>query len=126
MIVGTGVDIVEVARFERFIAERNEALLDRLFTPAERSYCAPRRAAAQHYAARFAAKEAFVKALGMGIREGIGWHDVEVTHDSLDKPLFRFTPTAEARLRERSVVRSHLSLSHDGGLAVAMVILESP
>lgn len=126
MIVGTGVDIVEVARFERFVAERNEALLDRLFTPAEREYCRPRRACAQHYAARFAAKEAFVKALGMGIREGIGWQDVEVTHDSLDKPLFRFTPTAEARLRERNVVRSHLSLSHDGGMAVAMVILESP
>jgi len=125
MIIGTGVDIVEVARFERFVEERNEALLDRLFTPAEREYCRPRRACAQHYAARFAAKEAFVKALGMGIREGIGWQDVEVTHDPLDKPLFRFTPVAEERLKERNVVRSHLSLSHDGGLAIAMVILES-
>ena len=126
MIVGTGVDIVAVARFERFVREGNEPLLDRLFTPAERAYCRPKRACAQHYAARFAAKEAFVKALGMGIREGIGWQDVEVTHDSLDKPLFRFTPVAEARLRERDVVRTHLSLSHDGGMAVAMVILESP
>ena len=125
MIVGTGVDIVEVARFERFVEERNEALLDRLFTPAEREYCRPRKASAQHYAARFAAKEAFVKALGMGIREGIGWQDVEVTHDHLDKPLLRFTPVAQERLRERSVVRSHLSLSHDGGMAIAMVILES-
>ena len=61
----------------------------------------------------------------MGIREGIGWQDVEVTHDSLDKPLFRFSPAAEGRLRERSVARSHLSLSHDGGLAIAMVILEA-
>jgi holo-[acyl-carrier protein] synthase len=125
MIVGTGVDIVEVARFERFVEERNEALLDRLFTPAEREYCRPRRACAQHYAARFAAKEAFVKALGMGIREGIGWQDVEVMHDTLDKPLFRFTPVAQERLRERKIVRSHLSLSHDGGLAIAMVILEA-
>jgi holo-[acyl-carrier protein] synthase len=125
LIVGTGVDIVEVARFQRFVDERNEALLDRLFTPAEREYCRPRRACAQHYAARFAAKEAFVKALGMGIREGIGWQDVEVTHDGLDKPLFRFTPVAQERLRERHVVRSHLSLSHDGGMALAMVILES-
>ena len=125
MIVGTGVDIVEVARFERFVREGNEALLERLFTPAEREYCRPRRASAQHYAARFAAKEAFVKALGMGIREGIGWQDVEVTHDSLDKPIFRFTPVAEARLRERNVLHSHLSLSHDGGMAVAMVILEA-
>jgi holo-[acyl-carrier protein] synthase len=125
LIAGTGVDIVEVARFERFVQEKNEALLDRLFTPAEREYCRPRKACAHHYAARFAAKEAFVKALGMGIREGIGWQDVEVTHDALDKPLFRFTPVAQERLRERQVVRSHLSLSHDGGLAIAMVILES-
>lgn len=125
MIVGTGVDIVEVARFQRFVDEGNEALLERIFTPAEREYCRPRRACAQHYAARFAAKEAFVKALGMGIREGIGWRDVEVTHDSLDKPLFNFTPVAQARLQERRVLRSHLSLSHDGGMAIAMVILES-
>ena len=112
---------MEVARFQRFVDEQNEALLNRLFTPAERDYCRPRKACAQH----FAAKEAFVKALGMGIREGIGWQDVEVTHDSLDKPLFRFTPVAQERLRERNVVRSHLSLSHDGGMALAMVILES-
>ncbi len=119
------MDIVEVARFQRFVDEGNEALLERIFTPAEREYCRPRRACAQHYAARFAAKEAFVKALGMGIREGIGWRDVEVTHDSLDKPLFNFTPVAQARLQERRVLRSHLSLSHDGGMAIAMVILES-
>jgi len=125
VIVGTGVDIVEVARFERFIREKNEALLQRIFTPAEQEYCGSKKNSAQHYAARFAAKEAFVKALGMGIREGIGWQDVEVTHDPLDKPLFRFTPVAEERLKERNVVRSHLSLSHDGGLAIAMVILES-
>ena len=125
MIVGTGVDIVEVARFERFVQEKNDALLQRLFTPAEREYCRVRKACAQHYAARFAAKEAFVKALGMGIREGIGWQDVEVTHDCLDKPLFRFSPAAEERLRERLVACSHLSLSHDGGLAIAMVILEA-
>ena len=114
-----------MVRFERFVTEKNEALLNRLFTPAEREYCRPRRCCAQHYAARFAAKEAFVKALGMGIREGIGWQDVEVTHDRLDKPLFNFTPVALERLREREVVRSHLSLSHDGGMAIAMVILES-
>lgn len=125
MIVGTGIDITAVARFERFIADQNEPLLNRLFTESERAYCRPKKNSAQHYAARFAAKEAFVKALGMGIREGISWHDVEVAHDSLDKPLFRFTPTAEARLQERMVTRTHLSLSHDGGMAAAMVILES-
>ena len=125
MIIGTGVDIVAIARFERFIREDNQALLERLFTPAEREYCRTKRESAQHYAARFAAKEAFVKALGMGIREGIGWQDVAVAHDPLDKPVFHFSAVAQERLRERSVVRSHLSLSHDGGLAVALVILES-
>jgi holo-[acyl-carrier protein] synthase len=125
VIVGTGVDIVAVSRFERFVLENNEPLLDRLFTPDERDYCRPKRSCAQHYAARFAAKEAFVKALGMGIREGIGWHDVAVAHDPLDKPVFRFSAMAEERLRERNVSRAHLSLTHDGGLAVAMVILES-
>ena len=125
MIGGIGVDIVEIARFERFVRENNEALLERLFTLAEHEYCRPKRNSAQHYAARFAAKEAFVKALGMGIREGIGWHDVEVMHDHLDKPLFRFSPVAQERLGERHVVRSHLSLSHDGGAAVAMLVMEA-
>lgn len=125
MIVGTGVDIVAIERFQRFIAEQNEALLNRLFTTGERTYCGGKREAAQHYAARFAAKEAFVKALGMGIREGIGWQDVEVTHDDLGKPLFRFSPVADERLRERRVTGSFLSLSHDGGMAIAMVILEA-
>jgi holo-[acyl-carrier protein] synthase len=124
LIVGTGIDIAEIARFERFVAENNLALLQRLFTPGETAYCRARRLAAQHFALRFAAKEAFLKALGTGLRDGINWLDIEVVNDELGKPLLELSGKAAEYFVAAGGVKCHLSMSHDAGCAVAMVVLE--
>lgn len=124
MIYGIGTDIVAVERFQRFVDENNAALLQRLFTAGERDVCAARKGAAACYAARFAAKEAFLKALGSGLRGGISWQDVEVANDSLGKPELRLSGRAREIFGEKGLSAAHLSLSHDGGNAVAMVVLE--
>ena len=127
MIFGIGTDIAAIERFQRFIDEGNIALLNRLFTGPERAVCdARKKGAAAGYAARFAAKEAFLKALGTGLRDGISWHDVEVVSDALGKPSLVLTGRAGDLFRERCLTASHLSLAHDSGHAVAMVVLEAP
>jgi holo-[acyl-carrier protein] synthase len=125
MIFGIGVDIVDTGRFERFVREDNQPLLERLFTPVEFAYCAPKKQCATHYASRFAAKEAFLKALGTGLRDGLSWHDIEVVNDRLGKPSLRFTGKAAELYGAHNLKACHLSLSHDGSAAVAMVVLEA-
>ena len=125
MIAGTGIDIVDISRFERFVADENLPLIRRLFTSAEIDYCSSRKRCAQHFALRFAAKEAFLKALGTGLREGLSWQDMEVVHDHYGKPGLKLTGEADRLYRERGLTGCHLSLSHDGNAAVASVILES-
>jgi len=124
VIYGIGVDIVEIARFERFLREGNDSLFQRLFTPAEMAYCAGRKHAAQHYALRFAAKESFLKALGTGLRDGLCWKDMEVVNDALGKPELRLCGRAQEMYAKAGLNSCFLSLSHDAGGAVAMVVLE--
>jgi len=124
MIFGTGVDIVAISRFERFVREGNDALFRRLFTQTEIAYCAGKRRSAQHYALRFAAKEAFLKACGMGLREGLSWQDIEVVNDSLGKPELHLSGAAQKLFCEMELAKSFVSLSHDGDYAVALVVLE--
>ncbi len=124
MIIGIGIDTVEVARFQRFLDDGNQKLLDRLFSPLEQQCCRPKKQAAACYAARFAAKEAFLKALGTGLRDGLSWIEVEVSNDQLGKPELQLSGTARLFLEQRGGGQAHLSLSHDGGHAVAVVILE--
>ena len=126
MILGIGIDTVEIGRFQRFLDEDNQALLDRLFAPAEQEYCHPRKQAASCLAARFAAKEAFVKAMGTGLRDGICWTEIEVCNDQLGKPLLKLSGRALQLFSEQGASAAHLSLSHDGGHAIAQVILEAP
>ncbi len=125
MIYGIGTDIVAVERFQRFIDTGNSAVIERLFTPAERSRCNSRKDAASCLAARFAAKEAFLKALGTGLRDGISWLDMEVSNDTLGKPELLLSGKAAAQFEAKELIKVHLSLSHDGGSAIAMVVLES-
>ena len=125
MIYGIGTDIVAVERFQRFIDSGNSALLERLFTPAERSRCEKRKDAASCLAARFAAKEAFLKALGSGLRDGLSWQDMEVLNDILGKPDLKLSGKAAELFQAYGLTRLHLSLSHDGGNAIAMVVVES-
>ena len=122
MIHGFGIDVVEVARMARLLASPTaERFLARVFTPAERAYCDGRRDAAVHYAARFAAKEAASKALG--VPEGIRFHDVEVVREA-KAPRVVLAGAAERAARALGVTRVHLALTHDGGVAVAGVVLE--
>jgi holo-[acyl-carrier protein] synthase len=124
MISGIGTDIVAIERFQRFIDENNNALLQRIFTEQERAFCSARKNSAASYSARFAAKEAFLKALGTGLRDGISWHDMEVVHDRLGKPELILSGRAMALFLEQGLSSAFLSLTHDGGTAVAMVVLE--
>jgi len=125
MIYGIGTDIVASSRFQRFLDENNTALLERLFTLSERDACFKRKDSASCLAARFAGKEAFLKALGTGLREGISWQDMEVSNDALGKPVFMLYGKASELYQVKKLTGIHLSLSHDGGHAVAMVVLET-
>ena len=116
MIVGVGVDVVDIARFERSM-QRTPGLADRLFTEAERDLPLP------SLAARFAAKEAVAKALGAP--NGLEWHDAEVVSDSDGRPGLRLAGSVAAAASAAGAARWHLSLSHDGGMAIAMVVGES-
>ncbi|HEX8071907.1 MAG TPA: holo-ACP synthase [Pyrinomonadaceae bacterium] len=124
MIVSIGIDIIEVGRV-RATLERTPRFAARVFTAAERAYCDGRGAtAAQHYAARFAAKEAALKALGTGWRGGLAWHDVEVVSNEAGAPALVFRGAALELLQRLGADAAHLTLSHTTEHAVAQVILE--
>ncbi|HOW44528.1 MAG TPA: holo-ACP synthase [Candidatus Aminicenantes bacterium] len=123
MIKGVGVDMVEIERVRRLI-ESDSGFAARVFTPREIAYCEGKFSRAQHYAARFTAKEAFFKALGTGFRGGMSWQDVEVENDKLGKPQLRLAAAALRRFRRRRLKRALLSLSHTRGMAVALVVIE--
>jgi len=116
MIIGVGIDVCEISRFAESV-ERRPGLVQRLFTPAE----AERPIASK--AARFAAKEALAKALGAPA--GMSWLDAEVITDDHGRPAFKITGTVAERAHELGVATIHLSLSHDAGIASAVVICEA-
>jgi holo-[acyl-carrier protein] synthase len=124
MIVGIGIDIIEVARI-REVLLRTPRFRKRVFTPAEQAYCDGRGAvAAQHYAARFAAKEAMLKALQTGWRGGIAWQDVEVASHESGAPFLILHGTVLKLFDSSGARAAHLSLSHTSEHAIAQVILE--
>jgi len=127
MIVGIGIDLVEIARLEGVLARRGERFRSRVFTDGEISYCerGARAAKFASYAARFAAKEAVMKALGTGWSDGVGWKDVEVVCGLSGAPSIQLHGRALERMREIGASRVHVSLSHSGDLAVAQAVLES-
>ena len=123
-IVGLGTDLARVERFRKFIVGNKTALLGRLFTLGEREYSFSKKDPAPHLAARFAAKESCLKAFGLGLREGLRWHDMEVVPDELGRPDLQLSGRASEIAAEMQVGVVHLSYSHDGDYAVATVILE--
>lgn len=125
MIVGTGIDISEVARIAASISRYGDRFLHRVFTPAEIAYCNAKKNAAERFAARFAAKEAALKALGTGLRHGITWQDVEVLRMPGSRPGIRFSGRAAEFARQLGAERVSLSITHTNDTAMAMVILES-
>lgn len=124
MIVGTGIDITEVARVAKAIDRYGERFLNRVYTPAEIAYCRSKRNANERFAARFAAKEAGMKAIGTGLRRGVTWHDVEVGHEPGGRPTLIFSGKAAGFAAALGVKRVALSLTHTEETAMAQVILE--
>jgi holo-[acyl-carrier protein] synthase len=125
MIVGTGVDIAEVARIKAALERFGDRFLKRVFTPEEARYSLGKPNTAERLAARFAAKEAGMKAIGTGLRHGITWHDVEVVRLPGQRPNLKFTGKAAEFAARLGCKRTHLSLSHTAEQAIAHVILES-
>jgi holo-[acyl-carrier protein] synthase len=120
LIRGLGTDIVELARFKEVLARRGERILARLFTPEERRACGD---APHRLAARFAAKEALLKALGTGLRQ-VSWQEMSILPDALGAPRFHCTGRVRQALAIMEVSQVHVSLAHSRHYAVAQVILE--
>jgi holo-[acyl-carrier protein] synthase len=125
MIVGTGIDIVEVPRVEQAIARFGDRFLQRIFTPDEIRYCDSKQNRYERYAARFAAKEAGFKAIGTGWRLGVTWQEVEVRREPSGRPTLVFTGRAAEFANNLGAKHAFLSLSHTAEHAIAQVILES-
>jgi len=123
-ILGTGIDIIEVDRLEEALLRRGERLLDKVFTPAEREYCAGRPRPAIHYAGRFAVKEAVLKAIRTGWVRGISWKDIEVELGPAGEPSVRLSGGALKRAREMGIETIHVSISHTERHAVASAVAE--
>ena len=126
MIIGVGVDLVEISRVRSLIAAQGDRAVSRLFTDGEREYCSGMANPARHYAVRVAAKEAAFKALsGSEEARGIGWREMEVELDGMGRPSLRLHGRASVRARELGVAKSWISLSHGDDLATAFVVLEA-
>ena len=124
MIVGTGIDIAEVPRIRQSIERFGERFLQRIFTDGERRYCDSKANRAERYAARVAAKEAAMKALGTGWNHGVRWRDCEVARMPGGRPTINFHGTAAEFAARLGVKHAALSLSHTAEQAIAQVILE--
>jgi holo-[acyl-carrier protein] synthase len=126
MVIGTGVDLAEIDRIERALAARHGARFRaRVFTPGEQAYCDSRgRTSAQSYAARFAAKEAVMKALGVGWGANAAWHEIEVVRRRGSAPHIVLTGSAAATAERLGIARWSLSLTHAANLAIAFVVAE--
>lgn len=124
MIYGIGTDLVNIRRMERVIARWGERFIERVFTPGEIEVCSKRAFPPSAFSLRFAAKEAFAKALGLGMRNGISWRDIEVFHLPGGKPGLRTHGRSSEICRSNSITGFHLSLSDDGDYGTAMVVLE--
>lgn len=124
MIFGTGIDIVNIERIERLMSRWGDLFLGRIFTEKEIIRCQQRGRPPECFAIRFAAKEAFLKAIGWGLRNGIHWTDIEVESDAMGKPSLAFHRKAKEVLEIQRIQKTHLTLSHDRPYAVAHVVLE--
>jgi holo-[acyl-carrier protein] synthase len=124
MIYGIGVDLVNIKRVERVMERWGERFVGRVFTSEEREFCFKRAYPASAFALRFAAKEAFSKALGFGMRRGIRWRDIEIFHRLGGQPYFKLHGRSSDICRGEKITSYHLSLSDEGEYGVAIVVLE--
>ncbi|MFZ0394915.1 MAG: holo-ACP synthase [Terracidiphilus sp.] len=125
MIVGTGIDAVEIERIEQAIERYGERFLNRVYTAGEQEYCRRKRSSAESFAGRFAAKEAGAKALGTGISRGVTWTEIEVARERGGRPTIEFHGRAQEIAARLGVRNAALSLTHTKMLAMASVVLEN-
>jgi holo-[acyl-carrier protein] synthase len=124
MIVGSGIDLVEIRRIQQSMDRHGRRFLDRVYTAAEQAYCLRKRNSAESFAARFAAKEAGAKALGTGISYGVSWLEIEVVREPSGRPTLRFHGRAAQIATVLGVARAALSITHTADLAMASVVIE--
>jgi holo-[acyl-carrier protein] synthase len=124
MICGIGIDLVENGRLEKIIEKRGVKFLNRVFSTGEIQYCGKHVQSSIHYGARFAAKESFLKSLGIGLGMGVNLKDIEVIHDKNGKPALALYGGAKAQIKKRKITKIHLSLTHTKKYATAIVLLE--
>jgi holo-[acyl-carrier protein] synthase len=117
---GIGNDIIEIERIERSIQRYGQKFLDRIFTKNEQAYCLKHHRSSRHFAGRFAAKEAVVKALGTGIREGVSWQDIEIINDDFGKPCVSLSKKLQEAFPGTQIL---LSISHAQTYATAVALL---
>ncbi len=122
MIIGIGVDLVKISRIEK-AGNGHPGFLERVFTEKEREYCGRQKHPAQHFAARFASKEAVLKAFGTGMTAGMRWTDIEVLHGEGGGPIVNLSGAARDLADLKGVKQVMLSYSHDDGYAVAQAVL---
>ena len=118
MIIGIGTDCIKISRIKKIIDKYGDTFINRIFTPPEQQH----NASINHYAKRFAGKEAVLKAIGTGLRQGMKWHDINITNNKLGKPQVSLSGNIKAMLPHNALV--HISLSDDGDMALAFVVIE--
>src|ERR1700753_134528 len=125
MVIGLGTDLIEIERIEQSVARFGQRFLERVFTPGEIAYCHAKKASAESFAARFAAKEAGAKALGTGISRGVTWKEFEVRREASGEPSLYLSGRAAELAEAMGVRRIQLSLTHSREFALAVVVVES-
>ncbi|MBN8650277.1 MAG: holo-ACP synthase [Cytophagales bacterium] len=123
MIAGTGIDMVDVVRIAEKLAKEN-GFREKVFSTHEISFCESKAKQAEHYAGHFAAKEAFLKAIGRGLLLDLDLTTIEVQHETSGKPFLKLTGVFDAFMKEQQYAAVHLSITHTSSMACAMVILE--
>jgi holo-[acyl-carrier protein] synthase len=124
MIIATGIDLIEISRIKAVFARSGDRFRDRVFTRSEIDYCESQGSPFSSYAARFAAKEAVMKALGKGWFDGVRWTDIEVIREDSGRPSIKLGAFALAQFNILGGERIHLSLSHSRELAIAQVVID--
>jgi holo-[acyl-carrier protein] synthase len=124
MVYGIGIDLVENGRIEKIIGKWGQKFLQRVFSDREVEYCRKHIQASVHYGARFAAKESFLKALGIGLGMGVKLKEIEVVHDEKGKPDLVLWGGAKAQMEKKKITKIHLSLTHTKKYATASIVLE--
>jgi holo-[acyl-carrier protein] synthase len=124
MIVGIGTDVAEVPRIQKSIERYGDRFLDRIYTPREKAYALSKANTAERLAARFAAKEAGMKAIGTGWNRGVRWQDFEVVNQPSGRPVLQLSGVAQRIAERLGVKRISLSITHTAEMALAVVILE--